>query len=150
MTATGSIPVQELLELRPTSHTEGIVRDSPYEGGSRQIVSSRSQSGSRTDSPSPSHRGPGAASSLDRYLNPVSIATKPLLGVGEDCHQLDNPSHVSQYDQRSIVRNKHQPHQHSHAHDQRSVHQHVHQHAYDQRSMQVQHLKPIYLDLQGL
>ena len=109
----------------PLRRNRSRSRDSPYEGGSQQLVSSRSQSGSRAESPLSSHRGPGSLTALEDRQ-----------GSGGGLPPTGQPvTLVRQQDQRSVVRNRHQ---HVQAQDQRSVHQHVHQHAYDQRSMQVQ------------
>ena len=109
----------------PLRRNRSRSRDSPYEGGSQQLVSSRSQSGSRAESPLSSHRGPGSLTALEDRQ-----------GSGGGLPPTGQPvTLVRQHDQRSVVRNRHQ---HVQAQDQRSVHQHVHQHAYDQRSMQVQ------------
>ena len=109
----------------PLRRNRSRSRDSPYEGGSQQLVSSRSQSGSRAESPLSSHRGPGSLTALEDRQ-----------GSGGGLPPTGQPvTLVRQHDQRSVIRNRHQ---HVQAQDQRSVHQHVHQHAYDQRSMQVQ------------
>ena len=109
----------------PLRRNRSRSRDSPYEGGSQQLVSSRSQSGSCAESPLSSHRGPGSLTALEDRQ-----------GSGGGLPPTGQPvTLVRQHDQRSVVRNRHQ---HVQAQDQRSVHQHVHQHAYDQRSMQVQ------------
>ena len=109
----------------PLRRNRSRSRDSPYEGGSQQLVSSRSQSGSRAESPLSSHRGPGSLTALEDRQ-----------GSGGGLPPTGQPvTLVRQHDQRSVIRNRHQ---HVQAQDQRSVHQHVHQHAYDQRSMQIQ------------
>ena len=59
----------------PLRRNRSRSRDSPYEGGSHQLVSSRSQSGSRAESPLSSHRGPDSLTSLEDRQDSGRIAT---------------------------------------------------------------------------